>query len=176
MDCPQFEERIFNLDALPPGERETVQAHLAACEGCAALARELQGLDDFLASGLRAPRLSAAFEQRLRRRIHAISDPLSESLRAERKRQMQAEYDSLVARWGWLPASRNARMELLAWAVLAAWAVWMACRFVPRGVEIMGGLRSGASVQSILLWSLLGALFLGIGLAPALVFRRFRWP
>ncbi len=172
MVCPQFEERILSLDQLPPAGRDAVETHLAACPGCSDFARQWQGLDALLARRLRAPRLSAAFDPRLRQRIRALSAPLSEPQRAERKRHMEAEFASALPRWRWLPANPHARIQLLAWAVLVVWALFMAGRFLPRGADIIGALGVGPSLQTILLGSVLGALFLPLGLLPALVFRQ----
>jgi hypothetical protein len=87
---------------------------------------------------------------------------------------MQAEFETALPRWRWLPAGRDARFQLLAWAVLVVWAVWMACRFLPRSAEIIGALGVVGNLQTILLGSLVGGIFLGLGLAPALVFRQFK--
>src|SRR5512141_2809812 len=95
MTCDEFENRFlagFETE-LSADERAAGEQHLAACAACQTLARQLHQLDAALALKLKAPALPADFNQRLAKRIHAMTPVLSAAQRAERKRQLQAEYE-----------------------------------------------------------------------------------
>lgn len=68
---PQGEERLLQfLDGqLPAPEARAIEAHLAACPECQGLRRQLEQLDEKLASTLAQPRLSPDFAARLRERV-----------------------------------------------------------------------------------------------------------
>ena len=100
MSCEEFEQKILDYqeEGLSPIQRQEVETHLAECATCRSFAREWQRLDRALSVQIEAPALSADFDRRLRERIHGASQPMPEAERAERKRQMQAEFESGIAR------------------------------------------------------------------------------
>jgi anti-sigma factor RsiW len=85
------EVRLFEFleGRLSAAEAQAMVEHLASCRKCSALLQEWQQLDLELARGLRRPRLSEAFAQRLWERIE--SEPAREN-----QQQMGAEVE---ARW-----------------------------------------------------------------------------
>jgi len=99
MQCEREIEVLELLDGqLPDAARSAVQAHLAACPRCAALAREWTALDRALARHIQPPALSAAFDARLRERIRAERALLTEDQRARRRREIEAQYQAELAR------------------------------------------------------------------------------
>lgn len=169
MTCEAFESRILDYQdhQLSPADRTVVESHLAACAGCRAFARRLQQLDAGLTRAITAPGLSADFEERLRRRIQAGAEVFSESRRAERKRQLQAEFEAGLAQLARRTLSIGRCMNTLGYAVVAGLAGWLAWQFAVSAPGLFGGTASGGPGQSLLPPLLAGAVFLCIGLAAA---------
>lgn len=146
---------------LPERARE-LELHLANCAECRDFSEELRRLDATLSGTIKAPALSEDFAQRLNRRIQ-LASPLTDLAIAERKRQLQAEFESGVAQLGrgsWLLGSL---LECLAWPTLitasAGLAWWLTARFSPSTL---------AGINAKLLVAAMGsAVFAAIGLAQA---------
>jgi anti-sigma factor RsiW len=132
MHCQEIEMRILDYQEnnLPPGETVAVENHLAHCAGCRAFARQMTELDSTLAAAIKVPVLPANFDQRLREKIHG-EVVLPESKRAERRRQLQAEFEAKMARMEREKFAFSDWLGQLAWlfgAALAAWEVWLFVR------------------------------------------------
>lgn len=95
MLCEAIENRILDYQEnnLAPVQREEVEAHLAGCADCRRFAAELQLLDAALAADIKVPELTANFGERLHERIAPQPSAWSEARRAERRRQLEAEYE-----------------------------------------------------------------------------------
>jgi anti-sigma factor RsiW len=170
MACEQFESQILDYleNQLPPADRSLVEQHLAGCSRCKAFARELRRLDTALAGSLKAPVLSSSFSGRLRERIRTEAPaPLPEARRAERKRQLEAEFEAGLARFrhqsfGWAALIYGLGNALL--AALAGCAVLGMVFLWPNLPRQLGLGRFG---QSLLLSCLPAVVFLLVGLAAA---------
>lgn len=129
MSCEEIESQILDYqeDQLPFAQRDKVAAHLAACVHCRTFFQQLRQLDSALTAEIKAPKLSAAFDQRLRERIQIESSVLSEAQREERKRQLQSEFESGLAQ---IRRSSFAAHTLLSYltqpilGIVAGWIVW----------------------------------------------------
>jgi len=177
MACEEFESRILDLleDQLPDVERAAVENHLAGCSGCQAFAGQLRRLDVALGRHLKPPALSPGFEVRLRQRIQTETVVLSEPQRAERKRQIQAEYAAdlklLRKRAFWLFKV----LDLIGYATLAALAGRLIWQTAPGLTDLMTQYGLSSYSASLLLSSVLSVSLLLVGLG--IVFRpRFLWP
>ena len=124
MAC-QFESKMFELNELPAAERALVQEHLAECADCGELARQLQEADACLERAIQAPSLSRQFTSRLHQRIQAEHALLTESERAERKHQAQAEFQADLARLRRSCFGTLQIMDGVGWAAVALVAGWM---------------------------------------------------
>jgi anti-sigma factor RsiW len=102
MNCDEIESRILDYQEhrLSAGERAAVERHLASCTSCCAFARQLEQLDAALTQKVKTPALPPDFQARLHERIQSETIVLSEAQRAERKRQLQAEYEAFQTRLG----------------------------------------------------------------------------
>src|SRR5208282_3428641 len=100
MSCEEIENKIleYQENQLSLAQRVEVETHLAGCAGCRIFARQLQQLDAAILAGLKVPALSAEFDRRLQERIQVAPAALSEARRAERERQLQAEFEAGQAR------------------------------------------------------------------------------
>jgi len=127
MPCETFENQILDYleNQLTPAERAKVAAHLGGCAECRAFAQQLQRLDAQLTHAIKSPTLSSAFDAKLRQRLkNAV---LPEAKIAERKRQLQAEYEAGLAQLSLFPRLPRKLFELLGLAAalaLACWVVW----------------------------------------------------
>jgi anti-sigma factor RsiW len=169
MSCEEIEDRILDYEdnqlSLP--QRAEVEAHLAACPACRSFTRQLQQLDATLSAGVRVPALSPEFDRRLREQIQLAPAALSEAQRAERKRQLQAEFEAGQARIGRASFALGSVMKQLAWPALvlmAAWLVWhiTAALTVHLNPQSLGGLD-----PTLLPWLTASTVFLAVGLAEA---------
>jgi anti-sigma factor RsiW len=150
MTCADIENSILDYEEnqLSPLQREEVENHLAGCADCRRFARQLQQLDAALSAGVSVPVLSAGFDQRLRVRIQAAPAALSEAERAERKRQLQAEFEIGMARIGRGSFALGGLLYHLGWPVLAivvASFVWLltAQWTAHLSAQSLGGLAPG---------------------------------
>jgi len=169
MLCQEIENRILDYqeDKLSPAQREEVETHLAGCAGCRIFARQLQQLDAALSASVKIPALSANFDRRLQERIQATPAVLSEAQRAERKRQLQAEFDADMARIGWRAFALGSLPNHLTWPVLAAVAAWLVWRFTLQLTALPNTQSLGGLDPNLLPWLAVGAVFLAVGLAEA---------
>jgi anti-sigma factor RsiW len=169
MLCEELENRIpdYLEDRLSPAQREEVQAHLAGCAQCRTLAQQLHQLDAALSAEIRIPELSIDFEQRLRARIQAAPAVLSEAQRAERRRQLQAEFEAGQARMRRRLFSLGGLLEHLTLPVLAGVVgaiVWLLT------AQLTAGLNAKSIVglsPTLCFWLIASVVFLAVGLAEA---------
>jgi anti-sigma factor RsiW len=169
MSCQEIESLILDYqeNQLTPARWQAVETHLAGCAGCQAFARHLQQLDAALSRGVKVPALSADFDRRLWERIQSAPAALSEAQRAERKRQLQAEFDAGMAQlvrgsFAWHSFLRHLTLPLLA-AVAGCLAWWL----TPQLAALLKGSGPGGLGQNLLAWLVASAVFLAIGLAGA---------
>jgi len=169
MSCQEIENTILDYqdNQLSPARRQAVETHLARCAGCQAFVRHLQRLDAALSRGFKAPALSADFDRRLWERIQTAPPALSADQRAERKRQMQAEFDAGMARLVRGSFAWHSLLDHLTLPVLAAVAGCVAWRFTPQMRALLKVPSLGDLGQNLLSWLMVGAIFLAIGLAGA---------
>ncbi|HVB61408.1 MAG TPA: anti-sigma factor [Ktedonobacteraceae bacterium] len=115
MNCKEFEDLsgAYVLDAVTPIERQAAEEHLATCDGCAKLVRELSNVAELLP--LAAPQIDPP-EQLKRRVMSAIAQESERSFQpvslASRRRQ---------PRWG---MRLLAVAAVLATVLLGGMAVW----------------------------------------------------
>jgi anti-sigma factor RsiW len=167
MSCEDIENKILDYqeNQLSPAQRKAVEIHLAGCADCRTFARQLQQLDTAFSARMIIPALSTDFNRRLQERIQAIPTGLSEAQRAERKRQLQDEYEAGIARIRRGSFRMGSVLKYLLWpalAVAAGWLVWcltsqMTAHFNARS---LGGLN-----PDLLPWLAASAAFLAIALA-----------
>jgi anti-sigma factor RsiW len=71
MPCPAFEDLILDYceDGLAAAERGRVEAHVADCPACRAFLEVQRELDSALREAIGKPQPSAAFHQRILRRV-----------------------------------------------------------------------------------------------------------
>ena len=175
MDCIEFETQIpeYLEKQLPPAARSRVEAHLAGCAGCRALARQLKHLDVELARSVKAPALPPEFRARLQQRIRAI--PVwSEAERAERKRRLQAEYEAGLARLNYFPLRRRRMLQGLGWVTLVGTVGWLGWWVLPQLGHLFPRLSSLGPDQSFPLALAVSVIFVAMGLAAATFPRQFR--
>lgn len=132
MLCEEMQNRILDGNELSAGQRKELETHMAMCAECHGFAQALDRLDGALSATLKVPALSANFEQRLWKRIQETAPVMSETDRAERRRQLEAEFEAGRTRiqrgtWAW----RNL-VASLTWPVAAAVAAGVVLRFMPQ--------------------------------------------
>jgi anti-sigma factor RsiW len=169
MACEEFENLISDYleNQLLPADRARVAAHLAGCTDCRAFVRQLEQLDLALLRTVKAPALSATFKARLQQRIQIETAVLSEAQRAERKRQLQAEYETALARLNRFPPPPRKLPEGLGYAGLIALAGLLAWLLLPRLANLLARPALNGINQSLLLSWVASAIFVAIGLATA---------
>ncbi len=173
MTCDQCERWLSEyVDcALTPAERESVESHLAGCADCRAVARELQQLDAALRRDIRAPALSAAFAGNLKQRIANESEPVATARYAERKRELQAEFEANVTKLRRRFLTSIPAIEILCLAAVAAVAIWLLPATAPIWTlvtrESTWLVSPGNQGQALVLSVLAAGLFLAIGLSVA---------
>jgi hypothetical protein len=174
MTCEDFENQFLGSDHLESATgHDALAKHLAGCERCRAFARRTQQLDLGLTRFLKTPALSAAFETRLQQRIKAVPI-MSEAEKAERKRQLQAEYEAGLARLKWFLLPPGKWLDSLGYAavvVLTGRLLWL---FMPRFSELIADAVSGGTPESLLLLLAVSAVFLFLGLLAAFPGRLWR--
>jgi len=167
MSCEKIENRIVDYleNQLSPAQREEVATHLAGCPGCRKFARQLQELDATLAASVKVPALSADFDRRLRERIQAVPATFSEAERAERKRQIQAEFEAgqaRIKRGSFALDSLLKHLTRPALAILAGWLTWHLTQ--PLTVHLNAQSLRGLD-PNLLSWLAASAIVLTVGLA-----------
>jgi len=169
MDCEAIESRILDyLDQqLAAGDRALVETHLAGCPACRALARQLEQLDASLARSVKPPALSAGFDARLRQRLQNETKALSEVERAERKRQLQAEFEAGLAQLAGHRFTVGGLLNTLGYAALGGLVGGLLWQLLPRATTLPSGLSSGGAGPSLLPSFVASAVLLIISLAIA---------
>jgi anti-sigma factor RsiW len=169
MSCDEFEIWILESqdDPSAPTRPPALDAHLADCDHCRTFVRQIEQLDAMLARSLNAPRLPLDFQQRLRQRIQAGSEALPEARLAERKGQLQGEFEAGLKTLGWRCLPSGNWMAVAGCAMGAALACWMAWQFLPPLAALLGPLGVNSVNQNITQSIIAGALYLVIGLACA---------
>jgi len=169
MTCDEFENRFLACqeNQLSADERAAGEKHLASCAACQALARQLQQLDVALTIRVQAPALSADFNARLSKRIQAGTTVLSEAQRAERKRQLQAEYEAGREELRRTSLRLTGLLEGLRYVALAALAGGLVWQFRPELLNLLAAQGLSGAGQTLWLATAAGAVFLAIGLIAA---------
>jgi anti-sigma factor RsiW len=169
MLCEEIENRILDYQEgqLSPAQREEVEAHLDGCAHCRTFARQLQHLDAVLLASVKVPALSADFDRRLRERIQASPATLSQAQQAERKRQLQAEFEAGMARIGRGSFALGSLLDHLTTAVLAATVGWLAWHFTSQFTAHLQSQSLAGIALDLLPWLAASTVFLAIGLAEA---------
>jgi anti-sigma factor RsiW len=175
MACETFELKLFEYveHQLAEGERLRVETHLATCAACHGLAQQLRQLDARLTRTVKSPALSPAFNQKLRQRIENTV-VLSPFQIAERKRQLQAEYEAGLARLRIFSVSRRGAFGWLTYfsmVTLAGLSVW---RLLPSASELFAPLAQFRLNPNLVLALVVSSVFVGFGLAAAAMPARFR--
>jgi len=174
MSCEEIENRILDYqeNRLSPSQREEVEVHLAGCAHCRTFARQMQQLDAALSARIKIPVLSTEFDRQLRARIQAAPAVLSEAQRAERRRQLQAEFEAgqVQMRRSLFPLGSlldHLTLPMLAGVVGAL--LWLLTAQLTAGLHAksVGGLP-----PTVFLWLIASAVFLAVGLAEAFPHRR----
>ncbi len=99
--------------------------------------------------------------------MQAAPAALSEAQRAERKRQLQAEFDAGMARIGRGSFALESLLKYLTWPALAMVAGWLAWRLTLALTAHLDAQRQGALAPNLLPWLAVSAVFLALGLAQA---------
>lgn len=170
MLCEEIENEILDCqeNRLSPARREEVETHLAGCASCRTFARRLQQLDVKLSGRIKIPALSADFDRRLRERIQATSASMSEAKRAERKRQLQAEFEAGMTRIARGSFEPGRLLEHLTRAAFAAVVGWLAWHFTAQLMAHFNAAQSvGALIPNLVPWLAASAVFLAVGLIEA---------
>jgi anti-sigma factor RsiW len=167
MLCEIIEDRMLDYqeDQLSAAQRAEVETHLGGCPACREFARQLQQLDAALAARVKIPVLSAGFDRRLRERIQAAPVALSEAQRAERKRQLQAEFEAGAARIVRGSFTFGTLLNHLAWPALAAVAGWLAWLFTAQWTARLPAQSPNGLDPDTIPWLVASAVFMAVGLA-----------
>jgi anti-sigma factor RsiW len=177
MNCPQSDYRILDYleNQLPVDDSARMAIHLAECADCRILVEQLQQLDHSLASALVRPELSAAFMSRLEKRLVQEARWLPEFERAERKRQLQAEFDRAIEKLNRQFRGLGSLQHVPGSALVAGFGGVIACCLARSVLEPHVGDSLGQWLP--LLW-ITSAVFLLAGLVVAFPrqFKRFWVP
>ncbi len=169
MSCEEFENKILDYqeNQLSPAQRQEAENHLSGCADCRICVRLFKQLDAVLSDGVKVPTLSADFDRRLRERIQVTPMALSEAERAERRRQLHAEFETGMARIGRGYFSLGSMLNHLIWPALVnvvAWLVWLFISLLTTHLST----RSWRGLDPHLLpWLAISAVFLLVGMAEA---------
>lgn len=130
MACPEYEDLVLELleNQLPASQRRALETHLSMCEPCRAFHAAQARLDRALATSLRRPVLPPDFKRRTLQRIAVEAALLPPEVRAEKKRQMETEFESkssqLRKRLG---LSFPGLLDLLGYGVAAVLISYLLC-------------------------------------------------
>lgn len=177
MSCEKFENSILDYqeNQLSPGQRQEMESHLAGCAGCRIFARQLQQLDKALSATVKVRALSAGFDRRLQKRIHAAPAVLSAAQRAERKEQFQVEFETGLARIGRGSFAVGGLMKHLTWPALAVAAGWLVWRITLQLTAHLNAQSLGGLDPHLLPWLVASIVCLGVGLAEVFP-RQWKFP
>jgi anti-sigma factor RsiW len=174
MPCPEFEDEILEYQeaALHSSQRGRVEAHLLSCPDCRAFLQQQRALDGAFSRQLRRPSLSPDFGARLSQRIER--EALSTERLRERKRQLQAEYETGLTRLGRQPFMLAGWLDRFGYVLLGLVLLLILLQLLPsysHSLEFRGSSRQG---QAGLLPLAVGglALLFGILVAFPRAFRR----
>ena len=169
MSCQEIENSILDYqeNQLSPAQREEVETHLAGCANCRLFARKLQELDAALSTSVKVPALSTEFNCRLQERIQVAPAALSEAQRAERKRQLQAEFEAGTAQIVRGSFALGNLLNHLIWPAVAVIAGWLAWRFTGQLTAHLNAQSLGGLAPNLLPWLTASAVFLAVGLTEA---------
>ncbi|HEY3862015.1 MAG TPA: zf-HC2 domain-containing protein [Verrucomicrobiae bacterium] len=145
-----MESRIVELleNQLPRAERAGVEMHLAECVRCRAFSRQLAGLEAALARSIKAPKLNPGFSARLKERVL-----VSETDCHDRKQQLQAEFETSLARLRKKALGLDNAWMIVRHAAFAAIGGWLILELAlaPGGMAqawVFGGLLAAAGVAA----------------------------
>jgi anti-sigma factor RsiW len=175
MACKTFETRIpeYVDNTLPLAERARVEEHLARCPACRAFASQWRELDAAFTAGIKAPALSDEFNRRLRQRIQAATQPLSEAERQQRRRALQVEFEAGCSRLRRQALGVPRLLGLLAYGAIGAVIGWMLLESAPLLARLLHHWTSQNSSPNLLAAMVAGALCLSLGLF-IVVHQRYR--
>jgi anti-sigma factor RsiW len=177
MSCEDIENKILDYqeNQLSPAQRKAVEIHLASCADCRIFASQLQQLDAAFSARMVIPVLSTDFNRRLQERIQATPTALSEAQRAERKRQLQDEFEAGVTRIRRGSFAMGSVLKHLLWPALAIVAGWLVWGFTSQMTAHLNARSLGGLTPDLLPWLAASAAFLAIGLA-GLFPRQWKFP
>ena len=166
MSCEEIENKILDYqeNQLSSVQRKAVEVHLASCAGCRTFARQLQQLDAAFSARIIIPVLSTGFNRRLRERIQTTTAALSEAQRAERKRQLQDEFDAGLARIRRGSFAMSSLLKHLLWPVLAMVAGWLVWCLTSQIIAHLNAPSLGGLTPNLFPWLAASAAYLVIGL------------
>jgi hypothetical protein len=169
MNCEAFEIELSDFldNQLTAVQRSQMEQHLAVCANCRALAAQLQHLDAALSSQIRIPLLSPSFDRDLKERIKAGPVVLTEFQKAERKSQLEAEYEAGLKKIAQPLFAMDSLLQHLGRAVLAAIAGWLAWQLTAMLVPHASTAAQGplGNAIDLLPWLAASIVFLFVGLA-----------
>jgi anti-sigma factor RsiW len=169
MTCQEIEISIpdYQENRLPPAEWRDVETHLAGCAKCRVFARQLRDLDAALATRLKVPELSADFDRQVMAQIRCGSGTLTPAQRAERKLQIQEEFEIGVARIFRGSFGLASVLNQLAWPGAAVVAGWLAWQLTTRMTAHLTAQSLGGLSPALLPWLVASATFLAVCLGQA---------
>ncbi len=169
MNCTECESQVCDYadGLLEPAERAKVAAHLDLCPSCNAFYQDLRQLDKTLQAGIAVPSLRPDFDDRLWEKIDAGSHRLPETMRAERKRIFEVEFqagaDQLKKSFSWV----SAVLDGVGYAAIGAAALGLLVRVVPSLPELELPSAAFPGGQPTLLACAGAVVFLAMGLSMA---------
>ncbi len=169
MTCHEIENYILDYEEgrLPSANREAVGKHIAGCDHCRTLATQLKQLDTALTQKLKAPALSAAFKARLQQRIQTDVVVLSPAQIAERKRQLQAEYELGLARLSPFAFLSRRLLQSLSYVALLTIVGLLVWQCLPQLADAVAKTGLDLPGQEFLPLIMMSVLFVVMGLIAA---------
>lgn len=167
MSCEEIENKILDYqeNQLSSVQRKAVEVHLASCAGCRTFARQLHQLDAAFSARMIIPVLSTDFNHRLQERIQGIPAALSAAQRAERKRQLQAEFDSGIARIRQGSFAISSLLKHLLWPALAIVIGWLVWCLTSQMMAHLNAPSLAGLTPNLFPWLAASAAFVAVGLA-----------
>jgi hypothetical protein len=164
MKCDAIELHLAGESSEQDSVNDSIAEHLAACPGCRTFAQRLEQMDVALSKTVKAPALGHDFNLKLQQRIQA-QRTLSPEYIAQRKRELQAEYEAGLKRlqpWS-LPLAltiHNVRSAVL--IALVGFIAWLS---LPTLTNVVARYVSSGPLQYLLPSILITFLLIGIGFA-----------